>query len=136
FGYPGESWDDVQLTLKMVRECMPDDIGISVSYPLPGTKFYERVKMELGPKQNWIDSGDLAMLYRGPYPQEFYRILHGRVHHEFRMRRALSSSNGDRRGGAVKRARALASVPYHLAGMIRAEARLRHAALQLPTSNL
>ena len=136
FGYPGESWDDVQLTLKMVRECLPDDIGISVSYPLPGTTFYDRVKMELGPKQNWIDSGDLAMLYRGPYPQEFYRILHGRVHHEFRMRRALSLSNGDRRRGAVKRARALASVPYHLAGMIRAEARLRHAALQLPTSNL
>ncbi|MCK6583265.1 MAG: B12-binding domain-containing radical SAM protein, partial [Anaerolineales bacterium] len=48
FGYPGETWDDVQLTLKMVRECMPDDIGISVSYPLPGTKFYERVKLELG----------------------------------------------------------------------------------------
>lgn len=88
FGYPGETWDDVQLTLKMVRECMPDDIGISVSYPLPGTKFYERVKLELGEKQNWVDSDDLAMLYRGPFPQEFYRILHGRVHFEFRLRKA------------------------------------------------
>jgi anaerobic magnesium-protoporphyrin IX monomethyl ester cyclase len=88
FGYPGEAWDDVQLTLKMVRECMPDDIGISVSYPLPGTKFYERVKLELGEKQNWVDSDDLAMLYHGPFPQEFYRILHGRVHHEFRLRKA------------------------------------------------
>src|SRR5688572_1955098 len=89
FGYPGETWDDVQLTLKMVRECMPDDIGISVSYPLPGTKFYERVKLELGEKQNWVDSEDLAMLYQGPFPTEFYRILHGRVHHEFRLRRTL-----------------------------------------------
>jgi radical SAM superfamily enzyme YgiQ (UPF0313 family) len=51
FGYPGETWEDVQKTLKMVRECAPDDIGISVSYPLPGTKFYERVKLELGEKQ-------------------------------------------------------------------------------------
>jgi len=136
FGYPDETWSDVQLTLKMVRECLPDDIGISVSYPLPGTKFYERVKMELGPKQNWIDSGDLAMLYRGPYPQEFYRILHGRLHHEFRLRRALSSSHVNRPGGMVKRARALASVPYHFAGMLRAEARLRYAALQPPTFNL
>jgi len=88
FGYPGETWDDVQKTLKMVRECAPDDIGISVSYPLPGTKFFERVKLELGEKQNWVDSDDLAMLYRGPFPTEFYRILHGRVHYEFRMRRA------------------------------------------------
>jgi len=86
FGYPGETWDDVQKTLKMVRECAPDDIGISVSYPLPGTKFFERVKLELGEKQNWVDSDDLAMLHRGPFPTEFYRILHGRVHYEFRMR--------------------------------------------------
>ena len=89
FGYPGETWDDVQKTLKMVRECAPDDIGISVSYPLPGTKFFERVKLELGEKQNWVDSDDLAMLYRGPFPTEFYRILHGRVHYEFRLRQAL-----------------------------------------------
>ena len=31
----------------MVRDCQPDDIGMSVSYPLPGTKFHERVKSEL-----------------------------------------------------------------------------------------
>jgi radical SAM superfamily enzyme YgiQ (UPF0313 family) len=121
FGYPGEGWDDVQLTLKMVRECLPDDIGISVSYPLPGTKFYERVKLELGEKQNWRDSEDLAMLYRGPYPTEFYRLLHGRVHHEFRMRRALHG----RAGQPPQRLKALARVPYHFLGMLRAEARLR-----------
>jgi radical SAM superfamily enzyme YgiQ (UPF0313 family) len=115
FGYPGETWDDVQLTLKMVRDCAPDDIGISISYPLPGTKFYERVKMELGEKQNWLDSGDLAMLYRGPYPNEFYRILHGRVHREFRLRRAWRSRDWRR----------LARAPYHLAGLVRAELRLR-----------
>ncbi len=93
FGYPGEGWDDIQMTLRMVRECMPDDIGISVSYPLPGTKFFERVKIQLGEKQNWTDSQDLAMLYRGPYPTEFYRVLHTRVHHEFRLRRAWRTRN-------------------------------------------
>lgn len=116
FGYPGETWDDVQLTLKMVRECMPDDIGISVSYPLPGTKFYERVKMELGEKQNWVDSDDLAMLYHGPFPQEFYRILHGRVHHEFRWRKVWKKH--DLRGMLL--------LPYYLLGWTRAELRLRN----------
>src|SRR5690606_5212792 len=88
FGYPGETWEDIELTLQMVRDCRPDDIGISVSYPLPGTRFYENVKAELGNKRNWYDSEDLAMLYRGPYPTEFYRKLHTVVHHEFRARRA------------------------------------------------
>jgi len=115
FGYPGETWDDVQLTLKMVRECEPDDIGISVSYPLPGTRFYERVKMELGEKQNWVDSDDLAMLYRGPFPQEFYRILYGRVHHEFRLR-----SSWRRRD-----ARGVIRTPWYLLGIARTEMKLR-----------
>jgi len=114
FGYPGETWEDVQKTLKMVRECAPDDIGISVSYPLPGTKFYERVKLELGEKQNWVDSEDLAMLYRGPFPTEFYRILHKRVHHEFRMRQAWRKRNWR---NAVR-------TPYYLAGMFVSEMQL------------
>jgi anaerobic magnesium-protoporphyrin IX monomethyl ester cyclase len=116
FGYPGETWEDVQLTLNMVRECAPDDIGVSVSYPLPGTKFFERVKLELGEKQNWVDSDDLAMLYRGPFPQEFYRILHGRVHHEFRLRKAWRSR--DLRG--------MVRSPYYMFGMARTELKLRH----------
>ena len=44
FGYPGETWTDIEATLQMVREIEPDDIGVSVSYPLPGTTFYERVR--------------------------------------------------------------------------------------------
>lgn len=115
FGYPGETWADVQKTLKMVRECAPDDIGISVSYPLPGTKFFERVKMELGEKQNWQDSEDLAMLYSGPFPTEFYRVLHGRVHYEFRAWKALRQPS----------LRGLINMPRNLMGLMRSEMQLR-----------
>jgi anaerobic magnesium-protoporphyrin IX monomethyl ester cyclase len=86
FGYPGETRDDIERTLQMVRDCRPDDIGISVSYPLPGTRFHERVAAQLGEKQNWTDSDDLAMMYRGPYTTAFYRTLHRVVHKEFRIR--------------------------------------------------
>ncbi|HSD83684.1 MAG TPA: radical SAM protein, partial [Anaerolineae bacterium] len=86
FGYPGETRADIEATLDLVRATQPDDIGISVSYPLPGTKFYERVKTQLGEKQNWDSSADLAMLYQGPFTTEFYRQLHTVVHREFRLR--------------------------------------------------
>ncbi len=92
FGYPGETMEDVALTLAMVRECEPDDIGVSVSYPLPGTPFYERVRAQLGAKQNWVDSDDLAMMYRAEYVPDFYRRLHALVHAEFRARRARRSA--------------------------------------------
>jgi len=90
FGYPGETRSDLDLTLRMIRELLPDDIGISVSYPLPGTSFHERVRSQLGNKQNWFDSNDLALLYHGPFPEAFYRTLYRAVHAEFRMRRAMA----------------------------------------------
>jgi anaerobic magnesium-protoporphyrin IX monomethyl ester cyclase len=88
FGYPGETREDIELTLKMVRDLMPDDIGISVSYPLPGTPFYERVQHELGERVNWLDSADMAMLYKGPFATEFYRQLHTVIHKDYRSRKS------------------------------------------------
>ncbi|OGU36117.1 MAG: hypothetical protein A2068_12110 [Ignavibacteria bacterium GWB2_35_6b] len=85
FGYTGEDWEDIRLTRKMITDCMPDDIGISVSYPLPGTKFYDKVKSEMKTKTNWIDSDDLDMMYNGSYPKEFYKLLHRFVHAEYRF---------------------------------------------------
>lgn len=87
FGYPGETREDIEKTRALVRDCQPDDIGISVSYPLPGTRFHARVGAELGLKRHWTDSDDLAMLYRGPFSTPFYRVLHRVVHKEFRLRR-------------------------------------------------
>jgi len=80
FGYTGETWHDIQSTIKLVRDTRPDDIGVSVSYPLPGTKFYERVQAQLGAKTNWSDSEDLAMMFQGAYTNEFYRALHDALH--------------------------------------------------------
>jgi anaerobic magnesium-protoporphyrin IX monomethyl ester cyclase len=82
FGYPGESWADIQSTIRMVRETRPDDIGVSVSYPLPGTKFYDLVEAQLGAKKNWEDSDDLAMMFQGAYHSEFYRALRDALHRE------------------------------------------------------
>jgi radical SAM superfamily enzyme YgiQ (UPF0313 family) len=93
FGYPGEEASDIDATRRMVLRCLPDDIGISVSYPLPGTPFYERVRAELGDRRNWTDSADLAMLYRGPYSTRFYRRLHGVVHKEFRLHQAAGTTD-------------------------------------------
>jgi len=91
FGYPGETWTDIEATLQLARELEPADIGVSVSYPLPGTQFYERVREDLGAKQNWIDSNDLSTMYKATYAPEVYRRVHGLVHHEFRARRSANA---------------------------------------------
>lgn len=80
FGYPGEGWNDIKKTLDLVDQTRPDDVGVSVSYPLPGTLFFERVSAQLGSKKNWAESGDLAMMFQGAYSDEFYHALHDFLH--------------------------------------------------------
>jgi anaerobic magnesium-protoporphyrin IX monomethyl ester cyclase len=96
FGYPGETKADIEKTIRMICELMPHEIGISVSYPLPGTVFYENVKTQLKEKSNWTDSDELKLMFNNTYPPDFYKKLHRYVHHEFRrhqgwaaMRRVL-----------------------------------------------
>jgi anaerobic magnesium-protoporphyrin IX monomethyl ester cyclase len=81
-GYRGEEWEDILLTRDLVRAERPDEIGVSVSYPLPGTRFYDLVREEVGGKQNWEHTDDLAMLFRGTYTTEFYRRIRGLLHDE------------------------------------------------------
>ena len=89
FGYLGETEKDIQLTLDMLFELMPDDIGISVSYPLPGTGFYEKVKNQLVHKANWTDSDDLDMMYEATFSPEYYKKLHRYVHKKYRYKQGM-----------------------------------------------
>ncbi len=90
FGYLGETKADIDKTINMVLDLMPNEIGISVSYPLPGTKFYEIVNETLREKKNWSDSDDLAMMFESTYSSAYYKILHRYVHSRYRIQRGIN----------------------------------------------
>jgi anaerobic magnesium-protoporphyrin IX monomethyl ester cyclase len=79
-GYLGEELDDILATRRLVDEARPDDVGVSVAYPLPGTKFYELVKEQLGSKRHWQESNDLEMMFHGTYTSDFYRTVRNLLH--------------------------------------------------------
>lgn len=89
FGYLNEKQEDILKTIGMVKELMPDNIGISVSYPLPGTPFYEKVKADMKLKSNWKDSDDFEMMFNGTYNSNYYRKLQRFVHKEYRKSQGL-----------------------------------------------
>ena len=92
-GYPGEQWKDIQNTVSLVRETRPDDVGISFSYPLPNTRFYARVKEQLGAKKNWSDSEDLCVMFKGAYTDQFYRAIRDALHAEVESWRPSAHRN-------------------------------------------
>lgn len=79
-GYLNEELVDILATRELIDAARPDDVGVSVAYPLPGTKFYELVKEQLGAKTHWQDSDDLAMMFQGTYTSEFYRAIRNLLH--------------------------------------------------------
>ena len=91
FGYLGEEKEDIEKTINMVLDLMPEEIGISVSYPLPGTKFYEKVKEQLKEKANWTDSDELALMYKGTFSPSYYKKLHRYVHKVYRRKQSLNN---------------------------------------------
>ncbi len=91
FGYPGETYEDIRKTISMINKLLPYEIGISVSYPLPGTVFYEKVKSELKEKTNWTDSNEMALLFRNNYQPAFYKQLHSYVHKSYRKHLSLEN---------------------------------------------
>jgi anaerobic magnesium-protoporphyrin IX monomethyl ester cyclase len=96
-GYPGEDWPEIIATRDLVREEAPWDVGVSVSYPLPGTAFHARVAEELSEKTNWVHSNDLAMLFHGSFTTDFYRLVRTLLHDEAIVARL--EDEGERRRG-------------------------------------
>jgi radical SAM superfamily enzyme YgiQ (UPF0313 family) len=98
FGYTGETWTDIRLTLDMLCRLVPDEVGVSVSYPLPGTAFYQRVKNDLHGKANWTDSDELLLMFKNTYSPAFYRKLQRYVHRRLRRRQGYLYVQGILRG--------------------------------------
>jgi len=97
FGYPGETWADIRKTIDLVHRTRPDDIGVSVSYPLPGTAFHARVRETMESKTNWSDSEDLAVMFNAAYTKDFYRALHDAMHADVETWNGAGSQANDRK---------------------------------------
>ncbi len=135
FGYPGEDHDDIDMTIRMINELLPHSIGISVSYPLPGTKFYEKVKGQLSGKSNWTDSDDLAMMFKNTYQPAFYKQLHRYVQKNYSRFKALDSikrTTAGRKLFSVQMIRRIGAYVYYSAGALVLKRRLNRLQYEQP----
>jgi len=86
-GYPGEEWDDIRATVRMLRQTLPEQFSSTIAYPLPGTKFYEQVRDQLTEDPDWTYTAENRLLYRGRYDTRFYRWVQRWLHLEWQQAR-------------------------------------------------
>jgi radical SAM superfamily enzyme YgiQ (UPF0313 family) len=73
WGYEGEELEDIEATAEHVRDCKPDVFFTTVSYPIRGTPYYDRVSSRLVTVGSWDRRTDRDFRIRGRHSRQFYR---------------------------------------------------------------
>jgi radical SAM superfamily enzyme YgiQ (UPF0313 family) len=73
WGYEGEEISDIEATVDHVKNCRPDVFFTTVSYPIKGTPYFERVASKLVTLRSWQDSTDREIMVRGRHSRRFYQ---------------------------------------------------------------
>ena len=84
-GYLGEEIADLNATRELITGLLPDEIGVSVSYPLPGTAFFDKIRAGLFDKDHWQESRDLEVVFNASYSSDFYRRIRNHLHRELKV---------------------------------------------------
>jgi radical SAM superfamily enzyme YgiQ (UPF0313 family) len=72
WGYEGEELDDIEATIKHVSVSKPDIFFTTVSYPIKGTPYYQKVSDRLVQLKPWGVSSDREIKIKGRHSRTFY----------------------------------------------------------------
>jgi radical SAM superfamily enzyme YgiQ (UPF0313 family) len=74
WGYEGEDLADIEATVEHVRTCKPDIFFTTVSYPIRGTPYFQKVADRLVNLKPWAASSDRDYKIRGRHSRRFYQF--------------------------------------------------------------
>ena len=72
WGYDGEELEDIEATVRHVSVTQPDIFFTTVSYPIKGTPYFEKVKSNLVQLAPWGKSSDREIMIRGRHSRAYY----------------------------------------------------------------
>jgi anaerobic magnesium-protoporphyrin IX monomethyl ester cyclase len=73
WGYEGEEIADVEATIDHVKRCQPDIFFTTVSYPIKGTPFFDKVRSRLVNVKPWRETTDREIRIAGRHSRRFYQ---------------------------------------------------------------
>ena len=88
WGYDGEEIPDIEATVDHVKQCRPDVFFTTVSYPIKGTPYFNKVADRLVALGGWHEQTDRDFKIRGRHSRNFYR-------HADELLRSETAENAD-----------------------------------------
>jgi anaerobic magnesium-protoporphyrin IX monomethyl ester cyclase len=83
-GYPGETEQDIEETIRHLKESDPDHFTVTVAYPIKGTELFEEVEADRVASLDWSTSTDRQIDFKRTYRRRYY---------DFAVQRVISELN-------------------------------------------
>lgn len=91
WGYEHEQMDDIEATIRHVSTCNPDIFLTTVSYPIKGTPYYNKVADRLIQLQPWTRTSDREFKLKGRHSRQFYGYVDTLLRSEVERKRVLAA---------------------------------------------
>jgi radical SAM superfamily enzyme YgiQ (UPF0313 family) len=107
WGYEGEEFADIAATVQHVKATNPEIFFTTVSYPIKGTGYFDRVRARVLAPVPWAEASDRDYVIAGRRGRDYYRLADQWLRNEveaFRLRE-LDPARAAELSGAARQAR-------------------------------
>jgi len=95
WGYDGEEIEDIEATVRHVSKSQPDIFFTTVSYPIKGTPYYQKVRDQLVQLAPWGKTSDREIKIRGRHSRQFYGFADKLLRSEVQLAKLTQASTLD-----------------------------------------
>jgi radical SAM superfamily enzyme YgiQ (UPF0313 family) len=111
WGYEGEEFEDIAATVEHVKATNPEIFFTTVSYPIKGTGYFEKVRARVRAPLPWHEASDRDYVIGGRRGREYYRLADQWLRSEVEAARLIESD--------PERSAELSGVARHASEMLR-----------------
>ncbi|MBS4027660.1 MAG: radical SAM protein [Ignavibacteriales bacterium] len=94
-GYPGEEISDIEETVDLLKETLPDLFLTTVAYPIKGTPLFKEVENIITTHDDWANVTDRGLKFSGRFSDTFYKYANRYVVNEVENFRVQKNGNGN-----------------------------------------
>jgi hypothetical protein len=91
WGYEGEEFEDIAATVEHVKATNPEIFFTTVSYPIKGTGYFDKVRDRVRAPIAWQEASDRDYVIAGRHGRDYYKLADQWLRNEVEAARLVAS---------------------------------------------